>query len=339
MSTFQNILVIRLDRMGDLVCSTPFLRTLRNNTPGANITLLLRPYTEELLRGCSFVDELWTWPAEKDQRAKVLREIREKKFDLAIALSPLSEAYRIASRSGADERAGYVYKSRLMPLLLSSFMLTKRAVLDIEGALRRGETVPHEVEQAMSLAPLLGLSSIEWEMDLCLSGEEKAFAASFLSEKKSAQDFLIGLHLHAGWFRTGWTLEDFHFLLRSIKTGFPDSSILVTCGPQEKELAETLTPRLPPGIIMAEALPPRRWAALIASCRAFVSLDTGATHLAAAFKVPTVCLFQPETFRLCSRQWAPWRVPCSILKLTSPEKNRGEIVRALENLLPSKVQD
>ena len=334
---FQNILVIRLDRMGDLVCSTPFLRTLRNNTPGARITLLLRPYTEELFRGCSFSDELWTWPAEKDKRARTLREIKDKKFDLAIALSPVASAYRLAWQSGATEKAGYVYKSRLMPLLLSSFMLTKRAVLDIEGALRRGEPIPHEVEQAMSLAPLLGLSSIEWEMDLCLSGEEKAFAASFLYEKKSAQNSLIGLHLHAGWFRTGWTIEDFHLLLREIKRRFPASSLLLTCGPQEKELAETLAPLLEPGIILAEALPPRRWAALIASCRAFVSLDTGATHLAAAFKVPTVCLFQPETFQLCSRQWAPWRVPCSILKLGSPEKNRGEIIEALENLLPSKI--
>lgn len=337
MSTFQNILVIRLDRMGDLVCSTPFLRTLRNNTPGANITLLLRPYTEELLRGCSFSDELLVWPAEKDNRAKTIREIREKKFDLAIALSPLSEAYRIASRSGAGERAGYVYKSRLMPLLLSTFMLTKRAVLDIEGALRRGEPIPHEVEQAMSLAPLLGFSLIEWEMDLCLSSEEKAFAATFLLEKKSAQSSLIGLHLNAGWFKTGWTSEDLRLLLRDIRTGFPASSILLTCGPQEKELAESMAPILEPGIILAEALLPRRWAALIASCRAFVSLDTGAAHLAAAFKVPTVCLFQPETFQLCSRQWAPWRVPCSILKLGSPEKNRGEIIKALENLLPSKI--
>lgn len=337
MSTFQNILVIRLDRMGDIVCSTPFLRTLRNNTPGAGITLLLRPYTEELLRGCSFSDELWTWPAENDKRAGTLREIRGKKFDLAIALSPLGEAYRIAFRSGARVRAGYVYKSRLMPRLLSSFMLNKRAVLDVEGALRRGEPIPHEVEQAMSLAPLLGLSSIEWEMDLCLSGEEKAFAATFLSEKKSAQGFLIGLHLHAGWFRTGWTRQDLYLLLRDIKAGFPASSILLTCGPQEKELVETLAPLPEPGIILAEALPPRRWAALIASCQAFISLDTGATHLAAAFKVPTVCLFQPETFQLCSRQWAPWRVPCSTLTLGSPEKNRGEIVKALENLLPSKI--
>jgi ADP-heptose:LPS heptosyltransferase len=337
MSEPRNILVIRLDRLGDLVCSTPFLKTLRRGFPDSRITLLLRPYTRELLLGCSFIDELLTWPEEKDARPEVLRKIRREKPDLAIALSPIMPAYRLTWQSRARERAGYLYKSRFMPLLLSSFMLTKRAVLDIEGALRRGEPVPHEVEQAMSLAPLLGLSLIEWEMDLCLSDEEKAFAASFLSENKSGQNSLIGLHLHGGWFRTGWTPDDFHVLLRSIKTGFPASSILVTCGPQEKELAEKLAPGLPPGIILAEALTPRQWAALISCCRAFVSLDTGATHLAAAAKVPTVCLFQPETFQLCSRQWAPWRVPCSILEMSSPDKSRREIVKALENLLPSNI--
>ncbi len=337
MSEPRNILVIRLDRLGDLVCSTPFLKTLRKGFPGSRITLLLRPYTRELLLGCSFIDELLTWPEEKNARPEVLRRIRREKPDLAIALSPIMPAYRLAWQSGAGERVGYVYRSRWTALLMSRFMLTRTAILDIEGAVRRGEKVPHEVEQALVVADLLGLEEKCSDMEIPIPDEERILSASFLMQNDISGKPLLGLHLHQGWFRNDWSEDDFLALIGDILEAFSSMRLLLTCGPQEKTLVEKLRPNLPGSVIVAEGFPIRRWAALISSCMAFVSLDTGATHVAAALGVPTVCVFQPDTFRLCSGQWAPWKVPCSILEMSSPDKSRREIVKALENLLPSNI--
>ncbi|MBV8669446.1 MAG: hypothetical protein JOZ28_09555, partial [Candidatus Eremiobacteraeota bacterium] len=49
-------------------------------------------------------------------------------------------------------------------------------------------------------------------------------------------------------------------------------------------------------------------AAVLAQSSAVVTVDTGATHVAAALKVPVVVVFEREYFRLCSQEWSPWRV-------------------------------
>ena len=55
---FRNILVIRTDRMGDVILSTPVLTALRRSFPKAKITMMLRPYTEDIVAGHPDVDEL-----------------------------------------------------------------------------------------------------------------------------------------------------------------------------------------------------------------------------------------------------------------------------------------
>ena len=48
----ENILIVRMDGIGDMVLMTPFLRELRRNHPCAKITLLTSPIAFELFECC-----------------------------------------------------------------------------------------------------------------------------------------------------------------------------------------------------------------------------------------------------------------------------------------------
>jgi ADP-heptose:LPS heptosyltransferase len=94
-------------------------------------------------------------------------------------------------------------------------------------------------------------------------------------------------------------------------------------------VADRVLGRLPFGV----------WAAVFERAACVVTIDTGATHVAAAVKTPTVVLFESRYFRLNSQEWSPYRVPNAVLRKPSSEDpvalraSRDEIVGAVASLL------
>lgn len=60
----DNILVIRLDAIGDIVMSTPFIRELRRNYPHSHITLIINKINETLFRNCPYVSEVISYDVD-----------------------------------------------------------------------------------------------------------------------------------------------------------------------------------------------------------------------------------------------------------------------------------
>src|SRR6266576_1143293 len=58
LSQIKHVLVVRLDEIGDVVLTTPFLRELRRNLSGASITLLVSNRTRNLAELCPHVDQV-----------------------------------------------------------------------------------------------------------------------------------------------------------------------------------------------------------------------------------------------------------------------------------------
>ena len=115
--TPQKILVLRTDAIGDMVCTTPFLRELRRNLPGAFITLICDPGVYNLVELCPYVDEILTFKppagfraALKACRAFAKRQLSSKNYDLALYLpyaAPEYFAAWLSFFSGAKRRLAY----------------------------------------------------------------------------------------------------------------------------------------------------------------------------------------------------------------------------------------
>ena len=97
-NTIKHILVINLGGVGDLVLSSPALRSLRNLYPQAEISMLVSSKAHEIVRGSSYIDKIFTLdvgyagviPFGKILRNfKVLMILRKKRFDLAINMRTL----------------------------------------------------------------------------------------------------------------------------------------------------------------------------------------------------------------------------------------------------------
>ena len=58
MKSPQKILIVRTDRIGDVVLSIPMAEIIKKKYPESKISYFIRNYTKDLLMGNSFIDEV-----------------------------------------------------------------------------------------------------------------------------------------------------------------------------------------------------------------------------------------------------------------------------------------
>ena len=136
-SQVRNVLILRTDHLGDLLLSTPLIRTLRQALPGCRFTLVASPANSGALTGWNGIDEIRLfdpqWPLL--QKWRFAHELGREQWDLCLTLSPRTPSYILGWLSGAPIRTGIVYSRRAMARLLSPLWLTHPVVLSVDELL------------------------------------------------------------------------------------------------------------------------------------------------------------------------------------------------------------
>ena len=274
----RKILFVRLDRIGDVVLSTPAFRALKKHFPGAELTVLLRSSTRGLVEQNPYVDRILTVDNARES-IRVIRELRSDRFDLLIDPYddwPLESAL-IAGLSGARVRIGYAVAGReaffttwLQPPLPGRHMTN--VVMD-------------------SLKPL-GISPVDAGPEVFLTKAELASAREWLDERTDGGLPVIGLHPGATFETQRWPLEYFSelgaLLLRERQ-----GRIIVLGGPADRPLVAELVKRLGDSARSCITADIRRFSALLACCRLLVCNNSGPLHLGSALGVQTVSFMGP----------------------------------------------
>jgi len=334
----KKILIIRTDRIGDLVCTIPSIKTLKKNFSEAEIFGLLSPVNGELLRDTALLDHIFVWNNRMTTHEKrdLFKNLKEKNFDMAFVFSPLTESYSLAKKSGASLRGGIVIKSRIVTRFTAFLWLTHTYLLDQEGRIARNEPVLHEIEKGFSLLKLFGVE--DFEKDITFSLPEKVLkekGETLNSLKFEGQKGVIGLPLCCRYGRAGWSAKDMAQLAESLKKKFPWYLIFITYGVSEKKEGEFLEEKFKRerNIAVKGFLPLQLWAALMQSLSLVISIDSGAVHVAASGKVPSIVLYPQEIFRLCREEWTPWQILHRQLVMEGFAETVGNILHSAEQLL------
>ncbi len=88
----HKILLIKMERMGDLILSTPAIRAIKRQCSNAHISIIINPYTKEIIENDLTLDEVMIYDSQKihkslNQKIGFIQELRARRFDLAIDLS------------------------------------------------------------------------------------------------------------------------------------------------------------------------------------------------------------------------------------------------------------
>lgn len=136
----QRILIIQTAFIGDVILATPVIEALRKKHPDAEITILVRRGNESLLINHPDLNEVLVWDKGKSKYLNLLRlirKVRQRKFDAVYNLHRFATSGLITCFSGAGFKTGF----RKNPF---SFCFTVRKPHNI------GDDT-HEVQRNLSL--------------------------------------------------------------------------------------------------------------------------------------------------------------------------------------------
>jgi ADP-heptose:LPS heptosyltransferase len=330
----MNVLLTRLDRVGDLILSTPAIASVRRSWPDARITLACSSYNAAVVERNPDVDNVLVVPP--GGRLEEFGDRFRSACDLAIALAPCTPDFRLVGATRAPVRIGYTYVRRYLVRLTAGRYLTRLAISEADPQLSERDparVVRHEVEQVLDLVRLAGGPKLSYDLVIPVDDVDRRAVAHVPTGG-------IAFHLGLRWFAHGSTVASTLELLRGLRQfGLP---VVVTYGVDALEAASAVRAAEAADALVG-GLSFRQWAAVFEKSRLVVTVDTGATHVASATRRPTVVVFEHRYFNLSSQEWSPYRVPSVCLRKPSNEDPaqlaalRASVLAAVGELLDAKA--
>jgi len=285
----REVLVLRLDRIGDLVMSLPALHDLRTALPAARIRLAVGAWGESLAQAAP-VDEVLVWSApwvgRRSEGASPLGELmsraaalRSAKLDLALDLQGDLRASLLMWRTGARSRVGYANTG-------GKYLLTHVVPLD--------ERVSWVEQNRRAVALAVGGADTAPRFEP-LTDADRAFARHLYENLRLEDERpLVGLHPSGGRTVKQWPIEGWAAVGARLQQQH-GATLLVTGSEADRPLAAALARQLPQKPIdLTGRLSVRESMAFIAGLDLFLSPDTGPMHMACAVDTPSVSVFGPS---------------------------------------------
>jgi len=284
----ERLLVRSTNWIGDAVMTTPAIRTIKENYPDTEITLMALPWVSDVFAFCPHVDRIFIYDKEGRHRGlsgKLLlaRDLRRQKFDAAILLQNAFEAALITTLARIPARGGYTTDGRG---LLLTHGVKKQAGIDQR----------HQVHYYQQMLAGLGLRTGPDELELFVSPQKLHGAREALADVFSGRGRapVIGLNPGAAYGPAKrWPAEKFAELATMLHE--QTECLILVFGTKADNQAATM---------IQQTVPDRKWCldltgktdlataiAYIGCCDGFVTNDSGLMHVAAAVDTPLVALF------------------------------------------------
>jgi len=325
-----SFLVIRRDNIGDLVCTTPMIRALREHFPKARICVLVTSYNRPVVEHNPDIDAVYAYMKAKHRdkgqsvlgvywhRLRLMLELRRTRFDYAIIGGAhfLRRALRLARMIRPQHIVGFTEEG-------------KRGVHHIDVGVPY--TLPHpmhEAEDIFRLLEPLGINGPPPPMKVYPPAASLAQVDSVFREKHLPMDNVIGVHISSRKPLNRWPAEKFIELIRRLNQTqratfalfWSPGSAANPMHPGDDEKAEQIMNALRDIPILA--YPTDRLDQLmagLAKCHTVICCDGGALHIAAALARPVLCLFGTSD----RTRWYPWGTEHVLLQ--PPTRNAADI--------------
>ena len=290
------ILVIKLRYLGDVLLTTPVFDALRSRFPDAFIAALVNKGTEDMLTDNPAINRIFTLERDTSflpdlqKQVRLIREIRNIKFDMVLDLTWNDHAAFLAWLSGAKKR--FTYKTTDKTGKKSPFhrSLLFTNLIDAEKNLHILKK--HlEMPKALGCAPLPARPSLYW------SPEDRKTCEEILRNNGVSGDFpYVVLHPASNASHKVWTVEGYAALCDDLLEKRAIRTILI-CGKDEEELrmnrAICALAKSQP-LNLGGQLTLKQSAVLLSKAALFIGIDSGPMHMATAVNTPVVAIFGPS---------------------------------------------
>lgn len=212
----KRILIVRTDRVGDVVMITPVIRELRKTFPNSFIAVLTSENTKDILLNNPYLDLNITDDKKKGSFLTVVKELRKHKFTDGLLMMPTERAAYQMFLGGVKNRIGVGKKLY--------------EVITFMKSVSRNKYIPlrHEADYCMDLARKIGVKSDDLSPEIFLTEEEKSGGEEFfLKHGLMKDDFKIIIHTGSGNSSPNWSENKYLDLIKKILLKYDSSKLKI----------------------------------------------------------------------------------------------------------------
>ena len=369
------ILLVRPDHLGDLILTTPIIHALKQQAPNAHITVMVGPWSSEVIEHHPDIDSILNCRFPGFRRAtqkaltpyillfKTAQQLQHEHFDVGINLRPdfwwgaaLLYLARIPRRVGYALEPGKPFLTHAAPFqspqhaTISNLCLASIALQSIGYPCLEEPFTPERYPLYFIPTP----------------AEQQWASARLMNEGIEIDSPLVIIHPGSGaevklWRTRGWAFCAYA-LTNSLTMGSP-VRIMLTGSNNDRPMLEEIARNMQAHAVLVTDATIGQLAALQAKARLVLSVDSGPLHLAISQGTPTIQLFGPTDARI----FGPWGkkerhivlasthrcvscpyIPCGRLDFPHQEVadhpcvrliTEQQVLSAVDRLLPFLTQD
>ena len=305
----KKLLILRYDRIGDIIVTTPVFRRLKHFHPGLFIGVVASPANAELVQTNSFVDRLHILPKHWWHLPRFLREARQEQYDVVLnfifnrttsggVLANLIAPSAIKVGQGADKYKFYF--NRLLRL-------------------ERGED--HMATVLLKYVDtVFGLPKLKSDplFEIIVPDSAKQTVASFLNRSGVRPRKFIVLNISAAETVRKISHQQTAFLAHVLSMQCREAVVMISA-PADLRMREEIASSSGRTVF---SFPPHgntdmlTIAALLGESKAVITPDTSVIHLASAMRVPVMGLYTPLQV---TNEWLPHGVSHRIVLASQNE--------------------
>jgi lipopolysaccharide heptosyltransferase II len=292
--TFDNILLLNLNHIGDILFTTPAIRALRETYPEARITAVVLSGLEDLLKHNPCVDQTIGRHCGMVNALRLLPKVRHPGSGMSVLFS--FGSFQLAALgwlSGASTRIGFddVGISRLLT-----------------NAVKRNPAT-HRVDSFLELARAGGAEPRGSKMEMFLTEDDRSKAVELMaSAGVTGEKPIVALSPGSSVAAKEWYPERYAELAdRLIGDGM---DVLIVGSASERAAIDSVNDNAKQRIVdLAGKTGIAVLASVLERCSVVVSNDTGPMHLAVSVNTPVVAIFGPTDPRV----YGPYRAESVVL--------------------------
>jgi len=295
----KRILLVRTDRLGDVILTTPAISAIRSYYPDAYLAMMVRPYAEAAVRGNPNLDDIIIYDKYGSHKSiiasiRFAMELKKREFDIVVIFHPTNRMHIISYLANIPRRIGY---HQNFPSLLTD---------SIENTKHEGRK--HERDYNLDMLEVLDIKTYAKELYFPIDNEVKNFVSDMLLKRgiKNTERIVV-IHPGASCASKVWPVERFAKLADKLIEIY-GVRVIVIGGKDKRDLfcVESVRKFAQKDVIFAAGdFNIQQLGPLLQRAKLFISNDSGPVHISVAVKTPVVALFGRNQPGLSPARWGP----------------------------------
>ena len=265
LSNVKKLLIVRLSSLGDILLTSPLIRSIKKKYPQIEIDFVLREEFHNLLKLNPYIRNIYLYPKAKEKLKNLKKYIYKNNYDLVIDLQNNFLSRRLLKHFGGSVTR--FKKKNLYKFLLVQFKINK---------LKDAPPIP------VRYANVIENFELDDEgLDLITNNEP--------SKLLRENDNLIGLCPGSKHYTKMWPKDYFIQLGNLLMEN--NYKVLIFGGTEDIRLCEDIASNISSLVNLCNENDILQTAADMKMCRAIYCNDSGLMHTATAVKVPVMVFF------------------------------------------------